>query len=145
MSGLYSLYPIKDLITPHYWYLYWPIKSWPEIYFDKIIFFNLTEVIPLFMLFYRGSHNSLLLILFMWTVYDLCICILHHDFDQSVTSILDWSLWSEWLLSELMGRRCGDSLLQSINQSINNKRTMNEIRYISCSYQKYFLRHIYSI
>ena len=37
----------------------------------------------LFTLLHRGSDNSPLLIVFKWTLYELCICILRHDFDQS--------------------------------------------------------------
>ena len=136
MSGLYSLYPIKDLITPHCWYY---TDQWNrDLRFTliKLFLFNLTEVKPLICYCIED-----LITLHYWSAYDFCTCILHHDFDQSFTSILDKSLWSEWLLSELMGRQCGDSLLQSINQSINNKRKMIEIRYISCLYQQYFLRH----
>ena len=38
---------------------------------------------PLFRLSHRGSENSPLLIMFKWTLHELCICKLHHDFDWS--------------------------------------------------------------
>ena len=41
---------------------------------------NLTKVRPLFTLSYRGSDNSPLLVVFKWTLFELCICILCHDF-----------------------------------------------------------------
>ena len=36
---------------------------------------NLTKVRPLFTLSHRGSDNSPLLIVFKWTLYELCLCI----------------------------------------------------------------------
>ena len=36
---------------------------------------NLTKVRPLFTLSHRGSDNSRLQIVFMWTLYELCSCI----------------------------------------------------------------------
>ena len=36
---------------------------------------NLTKVRPLFTLSHRGYDNSPLLIVFMWTLYELCLCI----------------------------------------------------------------------
>ena len=36
---------------------------------------NLTKVRHLFTLSHRGSDNSPLLIVFMWTLYELCLCI----------------------------------------------------------------------
>ena len=41
---------------------------------------NLTKVRPLFTLSYRGSDNSPLLVVFKGTLFELCICILCHDF-----------------------------------------------------------------
>ena len=37
--------------------------------------YNLTKVRPLFTLSHRGSDNSPLLIVFMWTWYELCVSI----------------------------------------------------------------------
>ena len=39
------------------------------------MFLNLTKVWPLFTLSHRGSDNSPLMIVFMWTLYELCLCI----------------------------------------------------------------------
>ena len=47
------------------------------------LYVNLIKARPLFTLSHRGSDNSPLLILFNWTLNELCICILRHDFDQS--------------------------------------------------------------
>ena len=41
----------------------------------SIYFYNLTKVRPLVTLSHRGSDNSPLLIVFKWTLYDLCLCI----------------------------------------------------------------------
>ena len=46
-------------------------------------FTNLTKVRPLFTLSHKGSDNSRLLIVFKWTLYEHCICLLHHDFYHS--------------------------------------------------------------
>ena len=69
-----------------------------DIYFTKG--FDLTIVIPLFKLSHTGSDNSLFLILFKWTLYELCIWLLYHDFDQwecvfpTQCSILKQLLWA---------------------------------------------------
>ena len=43
---------------------------------------NFTKVRPLSTLSHKRSDNFHLLIVFKWTLYELCICILRHDFDQ---------------------------------------------------------------
>ena len=58
--------------------------------------YNLTKIRPLFKLSHRGSDNSSLLIVFMWIFYELCICILHHDFDQSAYFKHSAAFWSWW-------------------------------------------------
>ena len=55
---------------------YWKTKKLkkPDLPVDYI-FLNLTKVRPLFTLLHRGSDNSPLLIVFKWTLYELCLCI----------------------------------------------------------------------
>lgn len=47
-----------------------------------IVTYTLTKVRPLFTLLCRRSDNSPWLIMFRWTSYELCICILRQDFNQ---------------------------------------------------------------
>ena len=59
------------------WLLKWIFCQLPNLTgrFTSISSCNLTKVRPLFTLSHRGSDNSPLLIVFKWTLYELCLCI----------------------------------------------------------------------
>ena len=56
---------------------------------------NLTKVRPLLSLSQGWFNNSPLQMVFKWTLYGLCICILRHDFDHldSVFYIVQYFSW----------------------------------------------------